>query len=110
MTQEPLLQPLRIPSEWDIIYNDLREIEPSSALEIQWYFFREDLFQAKSTGSQGVVVHLGWYPDENLSEGAFTLVCMESDFHGTELERFTSRSLFEVVVELERMLLYYSGF
>lgn len=109
MIQEPLLQPLRIPSGWKINYNDLREIEPSSALERHWYFFREDLFQAKSTGSRTIVVDLGWYPSGNLFEGAFTLVCMEPDFLGIELETFTRRSLFEIVVELERMLLYYSN-
>lgn len=101
---EHRLQPLRIPTDWTVGYNDLHEIDPSDVPEDDRYtFLKEDLLQMKQEHFNRLL-DVGWYPSGNLADGAFGLVVYEGDFHGKLLFELRTADRAHLVAEIERLL------
>lgn len=74
----PPLQPLRIPSGWQIAYNQFFDVEPDSATEAcseSWWHFNEDMLQLTNV-QRGLLLDLGWYPEHQPDE-CFRLVLIQ---------------------------------
>ncbi len=99
---EPLLQPLRIPIGWEVVFNDLREVDPSpQAFAESW--LREDLLQLVNRRANALI-DVGWYPEGDPS-GEYGLVAHRGDFQGERLHQFHTPDRRLLVAELERSLL-----
>jgi hypothetical protein len=101
------LQPLRIPSGWQVTHNDgLWEVDPDEervADEDRLWIFKEDLLQMVHPQSHRLL-DVGWYPEGNLAEGRYRLVIYEGDFRGRLRHQFETRARLLLVVELERLM------
>lgn len=102
-------QPLRIPAGWVVEYNQLFELDPSSELDSDRAsaFFKQDLLQLTNPRLDWLV-DVGWYPDGDMTEGAFRLVVQQGDFRGERLHEFHTSSRRELVLEMERVLHAYT--
>jgi hypothetical protein len=107
MSPDLRLQPLRIPAGWLVSYNNgLYEIDPDPVLvpeSDRWWVFKEDMLQMRHEATNRLL-DLGWYPEGDLSGGAYGLVVHEGDFRGPELHRFSTRDRSALVAEVERLL------
>ncbi len=114
----PPLQPLRIPSNWMVSYNDFYEIDPETISEDKasfMGFFHEDLLQLKrSWGTTPVLIDLGWYPDGDVT-GTFQAMVIRY-FEDSEqmpsswnapLAKFESTSRLAMVAQIEEWLRVY---
>jgi hypothetical protein len=97
------LQPLRIPSNWQVTYNEFREIDPADAKAAA--YLREDLFQAFNRLTK-ILIDVGWYPDGD-PEGGYVLSAHRDDFHGEELLRREARTRGAIVEAIEDALLQF---
>lgn len=101
------LQPLRIPTGWQVAYNNgLFEIDPLLKLfpdEIPWEIFKEDMLQMTNDRFHRLL-DLGWYPEGDLVEGNYRLVVYEGDFRGRLIYKLITRDRLEVVAKIERIL------
>jgi hypothetical protein len=92
------LQPLRIPSGWQVTHNDgLWEVDPDEervADEDRLWIFKEDLLQMVHPQSHRLLD----------VEGRYRLVIYEGDFRGRLLHQFETRARLLLVVELERLM------
>ena len=98
MSKAPNLQPLRIPSGWNVTFNEWRVFEtedPSSWLQ-------EDLFQAIHIRGD-FLVDAGWYG--TYPDGEFLVQLIRGDFiDGHVLRESRTKSQLEAVIALESML------
>lgn len=99
---QPPLQPLRIPRNWQVTYNDFRQVD---FCEDTAAYFREDLLQARCAQTN-VLIDLGWYPDGDPG-GRFVVYAFSGDFHGKQLLRAEAASRDEAVAILEDAFLRY---
>lgn len=101
------LQPLRIPAGWHVQYNNgLYEVDPIADIILEndrWYLFKQDMLQLEHPHLNRLL-DLGWYPDGDVVTGTYGLVVYEGDFTGRLLHEFLTRSLSELVAEIERLL------
>jgi hypothetical protein len=71
-----LLQALRIPSGWLIRYNQFYEVDCNDEQEENnWMWFSEDLLQLVNEHWRRLL-DLGWYPDGDIVNGLFRIMCM----------------------------------
>jgi len=99
------LQPLRIPSSWEIEYNSFSELDPENIRKEDkrtWVNFTEDLLQTKHK-RYNVLIDLGWYPEAD-PEGCFGIDVIKDMDWENPLETFESRSKSEVVDKIEELL------
>lgn len=74
------LQNLKISQGWFINYNQFYDIEPTNeSVETALTFFNEDILQFTHE-RYNRLIDLGWYPEFDWENGAFTLVLYEGDF------------------------------
>lgn len=101
------LQPLRIPTGWQVDYNDgLWEIDPSDATiseDERWWLFKEDMLQLTHPRFNRLL-DVGWYPGGDLAQGQYGLVLYEGDFGGRLLFQLRTRDRLDLVAEIERLL------
>jgi hypothetical protein len=67
-------------------------------------WFKEDLLQL-TCERHGRLLDLGWYPDGDISGGAYRVVVYAGDFCGNCLHSFSSRERHTIVAEIERLLI-----
>jgi hypothetical protein len=101
---QPPLQSLRVPQNWHVTYNDVRQVDFS---EDTGAYFREDLLQARCPQTD-VLIDLGWYPDGDPA-GRFIVYAFLRDFHGKQLLRAEAASRDEAVTILEDAFLRYGS-
>ena len=100
------LQPLRIPTGWNVPYNKFLEIEPNDLKEDDsiWLHFTQDILQLKYRfRKMELLVDLGWYPETEIG-GTFRLVVIKHTEWEDPLEVFESRSKKEIVEKIESIL------
>lgn len=109
------LQPLRIPPNWTIKLNKLKDIDPETLApeDENWLFdFNEDIIYMESQiarkrdrqlEEQKLGIDLGWYPDGE-PEGSFLLQAVLNEDWVDPLMKFSSRSKDEIVKTLEKWL------
>jgi len=95
------LRPLRVPEGWRVNYNDFCEV-PFDHPEAWRYAFKESLLMLAHE-RRGVLVDLGWYPDQD-ETGGYLLRVFEGDHAGVERHAFETRDPAVVTAELERLL------
>lgn len=110
-----MIQPLRIPGGWTVIYNKFEDIEPETLEpdDEKWLSaFNEDILlmnyklvrrRNKQTEEQEIAVDLGWYPDGD-PNGKFRLQAILNKDWNDPLLDFSSRSKDEIVKTLEKWL------
>lgn len=111
-----MIQPLRIPGGWTVVFNEFTDIEPMeipAENEEMWlYNFSEDLLYIstemtrkwdKQTQKQTLGIDLGWYPEGD-PNGSFKLQAILDDNWENPLLEFSSRSKDEIVQTLEKWL------
>jgi hypothetical protein len=100
------LQPLRIPSGWQISFNIFMEIDPllqdinnfDPGLD-----FSQDLLQINNL-QKDITVDLGWYPDHDPT-GEYKISVIKNTDWENPLSTFSSRSKDEIVSKIETILL-----
>jgi hypothetical protein len=101
------LQPLRVPAGWLMEYNNgLYEVDPTPELVPEpdrWWVFKQDMLQMKHARLDRLL-DLGWYPEGDLACGRYGLVVHEGDFRGRCLHEYDTRDRYELVAEIERLL------
>jgi hypothetical protein len=112
------LQPLRIPTGWEVQWNILTELEPTPENVARKFFGGDALFYASNTGSP-FFIDVAWRPEDD-PDGCFVLLVLHSsgpvsptghfEREGRSadwdhpLHRAEIRSLDELVRELEKWM------
>ena len=98
------LQPLRVPTGWMVVFNDLHEIDAADVTEDDRYaFLKEDLLlMAQEHFNRQLDV--GWYPEGDSVDGAYRFRLLEGSFDGRLLCDLRTRDLAELVAGIERLL------
>ncbi|PNV60641.1 hypothetical protein C0033_17920 [Clostridium sp. chh4-2] len=115
------LQPIRIPSGWEVLFNNLTELEPDdvpkTADEIWNFQFVQDILYIRNRRTRKkdhkvyeheLGIDLGWYPDGD-PEGFFRLVVVKDGDWENPLRQLESRKKAEIVSQMEEWLLEFSG-
>jgi hypothetical protein len=111
----PLLQPLRIPTGWEVEWNTFLEVEPIfEAGDDKSQGFGEDLLQV-SNERNAVLLDLGWYPHCD-PQGKYRLVAIRKFPDKEEmrsswdrpLRMLESSSKEEIVREIEDWLSHFA--
>lgn len=114
-----ILQPLRIPAGWKIIFNDFFALNPAQYTDYDtdfWENFVEDMLyivyeqsykKDKTTYTKKIAVDLGWYPEMDVN-GEFALYVIKDDDWNCPLAEFRSRNQEEIVETIEAFLKKYS--
>lgn len=99
------LQPLRIPSGWEVTYNTFLEIDPSNIKQDEEWFmiFTESLFQAIHK-SRNILIDLGWYPEGD-PKGNFGIELIKNYEWEKPLESINSKDKDEIIEKLELLML-----
>lgn len=104
------MQPLRIPTGWNVVWNRLEDIEPETLPENSkgWLDFSQDiLFLSKiikrRKSEETIGIDLGWYPDCD-PEGSFRLDVIKNGDWEHPFLTFSSRSKAEIVEKMEEWL------
>lgn len=110
------LQPLRIPQDWRVLYNQFFDVEAKfKTFDDTSWDFGEDIYMAEHERA-GVLIDLGWYPSHQAS-GRFRLVAIRAyrENDGTEvgewkrpIRELRTRSKRKVVATLEEWMDWYS--
>ncbi|MDB5335266.1 MAG: hypothetical protein JWN70_885 [Planctomycetaceae bacterium] len=105
---EPRLQPLRIPSGWNVSFNDgFYNVDPPSDIidpaDPRWSVFKEDMLQLIHPRFDRLL-DVGWYPEGDLANGKYVLRLFEGDFHGRLLRSLETRNRLHLVYEIEYLL------
>lgn len=95
------LRRLRIPEGWRVNYNDFCEV-PFDHPQAWRYAFKDSLLMLVHE-RRGVLVDLGWHPDQDAA-GGYWLRVFEGDHTGIERHAFKTRDTEAVIAELERLL------
>ncbi|WP_165250579.1 hypothetical protein [Paludisphaera soli] len=112
---EPSLQPLRIPTGWEIQWNMFLDTESGfEADDHASIGFGEDLLQLVH-GRNSVLIDLGWYPDGD-PHGTFRLLAIRKSPDDTKmsvswanpLKMLESRSKAEIVQAVEDWLRHFA--
>jgi hypothetical protein len=107
ISQEIPLQPLRIPSGWNLMFNNgLYEIDPLPELwtdESPWWLFKEDMLQMCHDRFNRLL-DVGWHPEGDLVNGHYRLVIYIGDFRGELLYELNTRDRLKLVNAIEQML------
>ena len=99
------LQPLRIPAGWSVGHNSFHELDPTEDLGDDGRpSFKEDPVQL-TCERHGRLLDLGWYPDDDISGGAYRVVVHAGDYRGNCLHSPGSRERLTIVAEIERLLI-----
>ncbi len=105
------LQPLRIPSGWQIDFNKLEDKDISTSEDLKEYFeLSEDILGLSITQENYQIdIYLGWYPEFSL-DGSFALeVINDIDLREKPLEYFENcKNKDEIIYMLENYLCKYS--
>ena len=100
------LQPLRLSRGWRVAYNNaLYEVDPDPNLipeNERWWVFKEDMLMLRHDAADRLI-DVGWYPEGDLTNGAYGLVLHEGSHTGPQLETVTTRSRQHLVQVIERM-------
>ena len=111
--KEPPLQPLRIPTGWEVSFNTFFEVDARfRSWDDTSYNFKEDMLLLKNR-HRGVIIDLGWMPSFR-STGRFYLraVRLLSEAEGGDWEKpmrlLETRSRRKVVTAIEDWLHWYS--
>lgn len=106
------LKPLRIASNWKVMWNKLEDIEPdyTDPDHDAWLFiFLEDIVyiiteytykKDKKTIKRTLAIDLGWYPDGDI-KGSYRLVAILDDHWNKPILELKTRSTQEVVDTME---------
>ena len=98
MNQAPNIQPLRIPSGWNVTFNEWRAF----GTENPGSWLKEDLFQAIQVQGD-YLVDAGWYG--TYPDGEFIVQLIRGDFiDGHVLQESRTKSQQEAVLALESLL------
>ena len=115
-----ILQPLRIPSGWKIVFNNFFILDPSQNIDSDdmfWENFVEDMLyivyersfkKDNVTYTKQIAVDLGWYPEMDVN-GKFALYVIKNDDWNCPLAEFRSRSQSAVTDNIEMFLKKYSA-
>lgn len=115
-----ILQPLRIPAGWKVIFNDFFMLDPAQYTGDDnefWENFVEDMLyivndrisqRDKQTYSKKVAIDLGWYPEMDVN-GEFALYVIKDDDWECPLVEFRSRSQEKIADTIEAFLEKYSA-
>lgn len=104
------MQPLRIPTGWNVVWNRLEDVEPETLSEDDygWIDFSQDMLLLsriikRKKREEKTEIDLGWYPDCD-PDGKFCLrVICNGDWEHPFFE-FSSRSKAEIVEKMEEWL------
>lgn len=100
------LQPLRIPTGWEMSYNKFWEIEPNELKEDDdsWMHFTQDILQMKYTFKKiNLIIDLGWYPETEV-DGTFRLELIKNKDWENPIKTFESRSKKQIVEKVEEII------
>lgn len=115
-----ILQHLRIPAGWKIIFNDFFALNPAQYTGFDTHFwenFVEDMLyivnersykKDKTTYTKKIAVDLGWYPEMDVN-GEFALYVIKDDDWNCPLAEFRSRNQEKIVETIEVFLKKYSA-
>ena len=115
-----ILQPLRIPAGWKIVFNDFFMLDPVQYTDCNdefWRYFVEDMLyivnertlkKDKKTYRKTVAIDLGWYPEMDVN-GEFVLYVIKDNDWDDPLAEFRSRSQVKIVDLIEASLEKYSA-
>ncbi|CAL8895592.1 hypothetical protein MHH54_09175 [Bacillus sp. FSL K6-4563] len=99
------LQPLRIPSGWEISYNSLTELDPALLNKDEhdkWLNFTEDLLQIKNS-KKNILLDVGWYPEAD-PEGVYGLDVVEDFNWENPVTSFETNQKGELIEKVEFLL------
>lgn len=99
------LQPLRIPSSWEISYNSFVELDPeklNNDEKEKWINFTENLLQVKHI-KYNIFVDVGWYPEGDPS-GSYGLELIKNNDWRNPLLSFDTKKKDEIVEKIELLL------
>lgn len=105
------LQPLRIPSGWEIVFNKFLEIDVEDCLvdDENWLDFTEDITYIKRKNKKyDVGIDLGWYPDAD-PQGEFHVKVILNEKWENPIIEYITRERGKVVETIEDLLLRYSS-
>lgn len=105
------LQPLRIPSGWEIVFNKFLEIDVKDCLvdDENWLDFTEDITYIKRKNKKyDVGIDLGWYPDAD-PQGEFHVKVILNENWENPIIEYITRERGKVVETIEDLLLRYSS-
>jgi membrane carboxypeptidase/penicillin-binding protein len=100
------LQPLRIPTGWSVVLNNLHDIDPVAIEQVddeRWKHLDEDLLALRHEHF-GIAVDVGWYPAMS-PEGQYRAHVISKDDWEMPLSTLKTRSLHELITWVERQLL-----
>jgi len=98
------LQPLRIPTGWDVTWNTFYEADPIHFNEEDSNFclnFTEDLLQMKRGN---IILDLGWYPECKV-DGEYRLVVIQDEEWEKPFFSFETRDKATIIHKIEELLL-----
>lgn len=104
-----LLQPLRIPSGWEVILNKFSEIdvEDWSVDDENWMDLTEDITYLRRKGRRHEIgIDLGWYPDTD-PKGAFHVKVIVDGDWAKPVKEYVTRASEDIVTTIEDLLLRY---
>lgn len=99
------LQPLRIPSSWEVSYNSLEELDPKelgTEKSEKWFNFTEDLLQIKNT-RYNIVLDVGWYPEADPA-GSYGLELIKNSDWSSPLVSFSTSDKNKLIDQIELLL------
>ena len=104
------IQPLRIPTGWNVAWNRLEDVEPETLPKDSygWIDFSQDILLLSRTikrkkREEKTEIDLGWYPDCD-PEGSFRLVVIKNGEWEHPFLEFSSRSKAEIIEKMEEWL------
>ncbi len=100
------LQPLRIPTGWEMQYNNgFFEIDPSETVpkEDRWYFFKEDMLQLVNVDNN-LLLDMGFYPEGDMDKGEYYIRLYEGNCAGELLDELITNERMKAVDFIEDKL------
>ncbi len=94
------LQPLRLPTGWEITFNNFTEYDINKHSEDDLSELNEDLLQLYNKNAN-LTVDLGWYPSHN-KNGQYILLMIKNYDWDCPLEKVMSKSKDEIVNCIEK--------
>jgi hypothetical protein len=99
------LQPLNIPANWIITYNNFFDIDPLKLKhnDILWDNFIEDLLQLKNE-HKNILLDLGWYPEMN-PNGNYCMKLIQDNNWEEPLMNINNKDKNKIIKIIENILL-----
>lgn len=98
------LQPLRIMSGWEVVFNNFTEYDISLHDKKDISELTEDLLQLYN-GGFNLTVDLGWYPESD-TKGSYILILVKDYNWEKPLEKVRTRLKREVIDCIEKWVCY----